>query len=138
MTLNPDVVRARCGDIEDAVANLERFGSMPTETFRANRDFVDAACYRLLVAVEAALGLCYHISATHLRRVPEQYAECFRVLGEAGVVPTDLAERLQAMARFRNVLVHMYAKVDTGRVHEIIRDHLADLRSFASAAARLV
>jgi uncharacterized protein YutE (UPF0331/DUF86 family) len=138
MTLNPDVVRARCADIEDAVARLERFGSMPVEEFRSNRDLTDAACYRLLVAIEAALGLCYHVSARHFRKVPEQFAECFRTLGEAGVVPADLAERLQAMARFRNILVHLYAKVDTARVHEIICIHLDDLRAFASAIARLL
>mgnify|MGYP001092493766 CR=1 FL=1 len=138
MTLNPDLVRARCADIEDAVARLERFGAMPVEDFRANHDLTDAACYRLLVAIEAALGLCYHVSAKHLRKVPEQFAECFRTLSEAGVVPGDLAERLQAMARFRNVLVHLYAKVDTARVHEIIRHDLGDLQAFASAIARLL
>ena len=138
MTLNPDLVRARCADIEEAVGRLERFGSMPVEEFRSNRDLTDAACYRLLVAIEAALGLCYHVSAKHLRKVPEQFADCFRTLGEAGVVPADLAERLQAMARFRNILVHLYAKVDTARVHEIICNHLDDLRAFASAIARLL
>ena len=138
MTLNPDVVRARCADIEDAVAALQRFGSMPVAQFCANRDLADAACYRLLVAIEAALGLCYHVSAKHLRKVPEQFAECFRTLGAAGVVQADLAERLQAMARFRNVLVRMYAKVDLGRVHEIISHDLGDLRAFAAAIARLL
>jgi len=138
MTLNPDVVRARCGDIEDALQNLEKFRAMSAEAFLANRDFVDAACYRLLVAIEAALGLCYHIAAKHLRRVPEEHAECFAVLGDAGIVERELAARLQAMARFRNVLVHLYAKVDRRRVHEIIRDDLPDLRALASAAARLI
>ncbi len=46
MTLNPDVVRARCADIEDAVAALQRFVSMPVEEFRADRDLADAACRR--------------------------------------------------------------------------------------------
>ncbi len=72
MTLNPDVVRTRCGDIEEACARLARFAAVPVETFVADSDAVDAASYRLLVGMEAALTLCYHVSAKHLRQVPER------------------------------------------------------------------
>jgi hypothetical protein len=51
MTLNVDLVRSRCADMEDAVARLERFGSMPLEQFAGNPEAVDAACYRLLVGI---------------------------------------------------------------------------------------
>jgi hypothetical protein len=68
MTLNPDVVRTRCGDIDEACGRLARFAAMPMETFVADSDAVDAACYRLLVGMEAALTLCYHVSAKHQSR----------------------------------------------------------------------
>ena len=138
MTLNPDIVRTRCADIDQACARLEHFARLPVETFVADRDAVDAASYRLLVAMEAALSLCYHVSAKHLRQVPEQYALCFDILRDAGVVTTDLADRLKAMARFRNLLVHMYARVDAARLHGILQGHTNDLRDFAQAVARLV
>lgn len=32
------------------------------EAFLADQDALDVACYRLLVAIEAALALCYHVS----------------------------------------------------------------------------
>lgn len=68
---------------------------------------------RLLVVIkpfasQSALALCYHVSARRLRRTPEDYAACFGVLREAGLVPAELTERLQQMARFRNLLVHIY------------------------------
>ena len=138
MTLNPDVVRGRCGDIEDALSRLAPFAAMPVNEFVADRNAVDAACYRLLVGIEAALSLCYHVSAKHLRQVPEQYAACFTTLLDAGILGAELALRLQAMARFRNLLVHMYARVEPTRIHEILREHLGDLRAFAHAIARLV
>jgi uncharacterized protein YutE (UPF0331/DUF86 family) len=88
--------------------------------------------------MEAALGLCYHISASRLRRVPGQYAACFDTLLDAGIISPDLADRLKAMARFRNLLVHMYKKVEPAAVHAILQKHLGDLRAFAAAAARLL
>jgi uncharacterized protein YutE (UPF0331/DUF86 family) len=138
MTLNADLVRSRCADIEDAVVRLERFGAMPVDKFVGNPESVDAACYRLLVGIEAAIALCYHISAVHLRQVPEQYAACFDTLREAGIVSNELATRLKAMARFRNLLVHMYKRVDPAAVHDILRDSLPDLRAFAAAVVQLI
>jgi uncharacterized protein YutE (UPF0331/DUF86 family) len=138
MTLNPDMVRTRCGDIEDACTRLARFAAMPVETFITDSDAVDAASYRLLVGMEAALTLCYHVSAIRLRQVPVQYAACFDTLRDAGVVDPALAERLKAMARLRNLLVHMYARVDPARLHEILGAHLEDSRAFARAVPRLL
>jgi len=138
MTLNPDVVRTRCGDIEDACARLARFAAMPLQTFIADSDAVDAASYRLLVGMEASLTLCYHVSAKHLRQVPEQYAACFDTLRDAGLVDPGLAERMKAMARFRNLLVHMYARVGPARLHDILGAHLDDLRAFARIVAGLL
>ncbi len=138
MTLNADLVRSRCADMEEAVNRLQRFAAMPVEEFVGDQVAVDAAGYRLLVGIEAAIGLCYHISAVHLRRVPEQYAACFDTLHEAAILSRDLADRLKAMARFRNLLVHMYKRIEPAAVHGILRDSLQDLRAFAAAAVRLI
>ena len=80
MTLNREVIRGGCANIENALSRLARFAAMPVDQFVANDDAVDAACYRLLAGIEAALSLCYHVSATHLDQVPEQYATCFNTL----------------------------------------------------------
>lgn len=138
MILNPDLIRARCTEIEESVERLERFAALSREAFLADQDMLDIACYRLLVAIEAAIAICYHVSAKHLNRVPDEYAECFGLLGNAGMIPTSLVEQLQQMARSRNLLVHVYWKIDYGQVHEIIRRHLDDLRSFASAMVQLI
>jgi len=41
-----------------------------------------------------------------------------------------LAERLSDMARFRNILVHGYAKVDNLKVLEIVKEELKDIDDF--------
>jgi hypothetical protein len=86
VTLNADLVRTRCGDIEDALQRLDRIRGMPRAEFLADRDVQDIAVRRLLVAIEAALGLCYHVSARRLQRVPDDFAACFAGLGQAGVI----------------------------------------------------
>ncbi len=138
MKLNADLVRARCSEIEESLHRLDRFKSLPREEFLSDQDTVDLACYRLLVAIEAALGLCYHVSAKRLRKVPEEYAHCFSLLQEAGIISSGLSLRLQKMARFRNLLIHMYWKVDYQQVYDVIQRDLDDLRAFSGAMISLL
>lgn len=138
MTLNPDVVRSRCAEIEDSIQRLEALASLPLADFLADRDAQDIASYRLLVAIEAALALCYHVSSRRLRATPADYAGCFVLLGDAGVLKPDLTERLKSMAKFRNLLVHVYWKVDYRRVHAAIQENLGDLRMFSAAIVALL
>jgi uncharacterized protein YutE (UPF0331/DUF86 family) len=138
MSLNPDLIRARCAEIDSALVRLEAFRSLSREQFLSNQDTLDVACYRLLIAIEAALALCFHVSAKRLHQVPEEYAGCFSALEHAGLIPADLSGRLQQMARFRNLLVHVYWKIDYGQVYDVITTRLEDLRVFRAVIAGLI
>jgi uncharacterized protein YutE (UPF0331/DUF86 family) len=133
MILNQDLIRTRCQEIEDSLARLEKIKIIPKEEVLKDRDLQDIACYRLLVAIEAALGLCFHVAAKRLKKVPEEYAECFAILADAGIIPQELSESLQRMARFRNLLVHMYWKVDYGTLYEVLQNNLKDFHLFSEA-----
>jgi uncharacterized protein YutE (UPF0331/DUF86 family) len=138
MNLNEELVRTRCQEIEESLERLERIKGKSKEEFLKDQDLKDIACYRLLVAMEAALGLCYHVSAKHLKKVPEEYAECFAILSDMRIIPAELSEKLQRMARFRNLLVHMYWKVDYNTLYEMIQNNLNDLRQFSKAIVALL
>lgn len=55
MTLDGDVIRGRCGEIEQALHRLARIRAVGRDSFLADADANDIACYRLLLAIEAAL-----------------------------------------------------------------------------------
>jgi uncharacterized protein YutE (UPF0331/DUF86 family) len=137
MTLDSDVVGSRRGEIEEAVERLSRIRQAGRTAFLGDPDARDVACYRLLVAIEAALALCYHVSARRLRQVPDDYAGCFAGLA-AGLIPSDLSVRLQQMARFRNLLVHVYWHIDYNRVFDVLEHDLGHLRTFSSTIAGLL
>lgn len=138
MNLNHDLVRNRCQEITESLARLDRIRLMSKEAFMGDQDTKDIASYRLLIAIEAALNICYHVSAKQLKKIPENYADCFKLVGEAGIISTDLAKSLQRMARFRNLLVHVYWQIDEEMLFTIITTNLDDLRKFCDAAVRLL
>ncbi|MGB9700897.1 MAG: type VII toxin-antitoxin system HepT family RNase toxin [Thermodesulfobacteriota bacterium] len=138
MSLNADLIRERCMEIEESLERLGQIARCKKEEFLNSPDLKDIACYRLLIAIEAALSLCYHVSAKKLKKVPEDYAECFAILGQAGIIPIDLSFNLQNMARFRNLLVHMYWKIDYEKVYKIIQEDVHMLRNFANYITNLL
>ncbi len=130
MRINADLLRQRAKEIRDALEVLDRYRQLSLEEFLARTDAVDAAKYRLVVAVEAAVSICTHLAARLAKRTPESYADCFSVLATTGIISTALAERLGQMARFRNLLVHLYWPVDDAKVWEVLRHDLGDLDTY--------
>jgi uncharacterized protein YutE (UPF0331/DUF86 family) len=138
MSLNEGLIQKRCQDIEDSLKRLEKIKEVNKDEFLKNRDLQDIASYRLLVAIESVLSLCYHVSAKKLKKAPGEYTECFILLADDEIISRDLSEKLKKMARFRNMLVHMYWKVEYEVVFDILQDSLDDLRHFSNAITALL
>ena len=136
--IDSDLVRSRCQEIIDSVERIRKIRMLPLEVFLKDQDQQDIGCYRLQIAIEAALSLCYHITAKELRKVPDEYAQCFVLLEEAGFITTDLSGNLQKMARFRNLLDHMYWKIDYTAVYDIIENNTEDLEEFCRQVVDLI
>ncbi|MCS6906489.1 MAG: DUF86 domain-containing protein [Anaerolineales bacterium] len=130
---NLDRVRHLLGSIAEAEQRLRQLGQMPEAEFLSDFRNTESAKYLFVVAIEAAIDVCNHLVAKQGGRSPRDYADCFQVLAEMGILRHDFAERLAQMARFRNLLVHLYWQVDNRRVYQVIRDDLLDLEAFRQA-----
>lgn len=81
------------------------------------------------VTIDLAVSSCVRLGLGS----PPTYADAFRLLAEAGVIPRELAGRLVRAAGFRNLLVHANGPLDLRRVHGIATTGPADLRAFLAA-----
>ena len=52
------------------------------------------------------------------------------MLNEAGIIPDDFVQTLQAMAGFRNLLVHLYWEVDDEMIYDSLVTELDDFEAF--------
>ena len=103
------------------------------EELRADFAIMGGVQHYLLLAIETVIDLGSHVISSEGYPPPSSYSDVFRVLAEEKVVPPELVDRLMAMARFRNVLVHLYAEVDEERVLQILRGSLGDLDAFVKS-----
>lgn len=131
--VNLERLRALAGQLRSAVRELGDYRALSTDGFVADRRSVNSAKYLLVVATEAALDICNHLAARRGGRSPEDYADCIAILAEIGVIGEELRRRLVRMARFRNLLVHLYWRVDDREVHRVIREDLGDLDDYLAA-----
>lgn len=131
--VDPSRVRALLARLGERLDRLQRYAVRSKEDYLDDEEAVLASKYLLLTAIEDALAVANHLIASEGWRSPLDYADAFRALAEHDVVTRGLGRKLEAMARFRNLLVHVYADVDDARVHDFLREDLQDLRAFASA-----
>jgi len=134
--INLDRLRELAGHLRNACRQLRELGKLDAQIFLADATRVNSAKYLFIVASEAALDICNHLAAKQGGRSPEDYADCMAILGELGVLEADLRIRMSKMARFRNLLVHLYWKVDDREVLRAIRENLQDFDSYLDAIGR--
>lgn len=69
------------------------------------------------------------ISGKNLEK-PNESSESITILTKSGFLSSSLADRMKDFIRFRNLLVHRYAKVDEKLEFETIRDNHQDILEF--------
>lgn len=92
----------------------------------------------LQLAIEVCADIANHVIADRRLRIPATYAEAFEVLSQARLLDTAQREAMVRMARFRNLLVHEYTRIDPAIVVGILQNHLDDFTQFRSAVLKWI
>lgn len=128
---DPELIAKKLAFIETCVGDLRTL-ARPEQIAHDLREerFVE---HTLQLAIQAALDVSSHIVSDQRLGEPQTNRDVFRLLGRAGVLSVDLAGRLERMAGFRNVIVHMYEDVNLAIVRDVVENHLGDLLEFVAA-----
>ena len=87
----------------------------------------------LQILVEECIDIANHIIADEGLRLPAGYADTFQVLMENRIINKKLSATMEKMAKFRNVIIHQYEKIDPGIVVAILHKNLADFERYKKA-----
>ncbi|WP_202318641.1 type VII toxin-antitoxin system HepT family RNase toxin [Archaeoglobus neptunius] len=128
--IDVDLVNRRLAEIKQLLGELGDIVELGLGKFLSDPYVRDAAKYKLIVAIEAAISVCNHIVVRIVKEIPSSYSDCFIILGKHGIISQDLAEKLAAMAKFRNMLVRIYWKIDDEKIYEIMKKDVSDLEEF--------
>lgn len=90
----------------------------------------------LQMMIETCVDVANHLISDRGARVPQSYADSFRVLREMDLLDEDLAGELVRMTGFRNIIVHNYDRIDPSLVTGLLRTRLGDFLRFRDAVLR--
>jgi uncharacterized protein YutE (UPF0331/DUF86 family) len=119
--------------LDEYIKDLRELQKVNFDEYEENKLIRRAAERTLHLAVEACLDIGQHIIAREGFRTPEDNKEIFVILNEEGILPAEILPNTVAMARFRNLIVHDYARIDNAAVFGILKRRLGDFDAFARA-----
>lgn len=90
MKFDENRVTKLSSEILNALNGLQEISELSKEEFLEKHHMVASAKYYLVVSIEAAIDLSNHVITQNNLRVPESYADTFKVLAEVKVISEDL------------------------------------------------
>ncbi len=120
---------------ERAVQARARRSTSP-DALRSNDVLLDALALSVLIAVQEAIDIAFHIATDEGWGVPASYAEGFELLAKHEVLDLPLARAMTAAAGLRNRIAHAYATVDVDRLWRELPEGLDAIDAFAAKVAQ--
>lgn len=129
-------VEARIQRLEELIEHLDDVQHAGEDAYLADAQQRAATERWLQLAIQVCIDLGTQVVSEQSARAPSDYAEVFKILGENGVIPDELALRMGNAAKQRNLIVHLYLEIDDRAVFASLA-YLDDLREFATIVGHL-
>jgi uncharacterized protein YutE (UPF0331/DUF86 family) len=136
--MNLEKITNKIIQLDEYLKILKQIGKTDKDAFIKDNILIGSAKYYLQVSIEVCLDVASHIIASERFRAPKDYADSFSVLNEAGIISSDLCNKLRQMAKFRNRLVHLYGEIDNEYIYEFLKSDLDDITQFKKTIIQLL
>ena len=117
-------------ELNEALKDWERYQTISLRELRSDRDKQNMVLHALLVSIQASIDIANHIIAERSLQKPSTYRETFEILSKEGIISSELGDSLSDLAGFRNVLVHIYWRVNFEQVYRVLQEDLSPLKEF--------
>ena len=131
-----DVVLNKAASIEHCLQRVLEEYAGNDQNLVTNQTKQDAIVLNLQRACETSIDLAMYVISRRRLGIPQDSRDAFTLLQTAGILPAELATRMQRMVGFRNVAVHEYTRLNLDVVQAIITKQLDDFRTFSSTIVK--
>lgn len=132
------LILRKLAELEQHLERSRQFSGIDVDAYRSDWKTQRIVERLLQIMVEICIDIAGHIISDGKLRMPTGYADAFRVLVDAGVLDASLGDRLERMAKFRNIVVHAYEEIDAAIVVGILSGRLDDFDAFKQAVLRRI
>ena len=104
--------------------------------FKADEFSQKAIQHYLQEMIQACIDIGNHIVSYEQLGNPEEYREIFDILYRKKIISEALTEKMKKMVGFRNVVIHLYEKVDLETIYNAFHRRLSDFDEFTMEIRR--
>jgi uncharacterized protein YutE (UPF0331/DUF86 family) len=127
------VVLRKLSELDTYLKQVREYSGITLQAYQADWKTQRIVERTLQMMVETCADIAGHIVSDKGMRAPTGYADTFRVLVENGIISPDLCGSMEKMAKFRNIVVHQYERVDAEIVIAILNRYLGDFERYREA-----
>jgi uncharacterized protein YutE (UPF0331/DUF86 family) len=131
--VDKNLVLRKLSDLSDLYRQMLEYRGITTRRYAADWKSQRIVERTLQMMVEICLDVANHIISDKGYRRPVGYADHFTVLRENRILSARLAAHMEKMAKFRNLIVHNYDKIDAEIIISILKKNLPDFEAFKTA-----
>jgi uncharacterized protein YutE (UPF0331/DUF86 family) len=132
------LVLRKLAEMEEYLGQIREFSSLTKEEYSGDWKSQRIVERTLQIMIELTVDISSHLISDKKLRVPSGYADTFKVLFDSGLIDPPLFQAMEKMAKFRNIVVHHYDKIDESIVVTILREHLDDFLLFRDAILKIL
>jgi len=128
----------KMAELEEYLGQIKEYASITVDRYSKDWKAQRIVERTLQMMIEICADVAGHIISDRGYRVPATYADTFRVLYENGMLNKGLFETMEKIAKFRNIIVHHYDKVDAEIVVRILKKNLKDFSAYKDAIINIL
>jgi uncharacterized protein YutE (UPF0331/DUF86 family) len=133
-----NLILRKLAELEEYSNQLAEYSHITVEEYARDWKTQRIVERTLQMMIELCADMTNHIISDRGLRVPVTYADTFKVLNEAGLIDDNLEAVFIKMAKFRNIIVHDYDKIDHTIVVMVLQKHLGDFIAFRDQMLKFV
>ncbi len=119
-------ITSKINFINEHLHELENLQLTTYVEYLNNKIQRDLSRLYLQLVYQAAIDINQHILTESFGLEIQKYSDTFVLMGIYGVIDSDLSNILKESAKMRNVLVHLYDKIDYSVLFDSVGETLAD------------
>jgi uncharacterized protein YutE (UPF0331/DUF86 family) len=136
--VDKNLILRKIAELEEYLGQIREFSGITVEQYRGDWKVQRIVERTLQVMIELCVDIANHIISDQKLRVPTTYADTFKVLHEARLINKSLYNTMDKMAKFRNIVVHNYDKIDQAIVVMILKGYLDSFVTFRDQIIKLM
>ncbi len=132
------LILRKLAELEEYLGQVKEYANMTVGRYSKDWKAQRVVERTLQMMIETCADVAGHIISDKGYRVPATYADTFKVLHENGLLNKELFETMEKMAKFRNIIVHHYDKIDAEVVAGILKKDLKDFLAYKEAIINIL